>query len=138
MGYCSEEPSFFVKGGREGDPKWMEGRIVSVKGTHTYLVRVNGRIRYCHVEHLQKANQNEEHLQTANQSPCLDGTRLPQPAAALPIRPATQTTSAVPNTENTMVDYAISPSPRVESLPLRQSSRTTHEPKRFSDQDWSM
>ena len=128
----------FVKDGRGGDPKWMEGRIVSVKGTHTYLVRVNGRIRYCHVEHLQKANQNEEHLQTANQSPCLDGTRLPQPAAALPIRPATQTTSAVPNTENTMVDYAISPSPRVESLPLRQSSRTTHEPKRFSDQDWSM
>ena len=57
----------------------------------------------------------------------------PQPTAAMPIRPAAQTTSAVPNT-----DYDVSPSPRVESLPLRQSSRTTREPKRFSDQDWSM
>ena len=111
----------------------MEGRIVSVKGAHTYLVRIHGRLRCCHIEHLQKANQNEEHLQTANRSPRRDGTGQPQPTAAMPIRPAAQTTSAVPNT-----DYDVSPSPRVESLPLRQSSRTTREPKRFSDQDWSM
>ena len=104
---------------------------MSMKGAHTYLVRINGRIRYCHVEHLQKANQNEERLQTASQS-------QPRPTAAMPIRPAAQTTSAVPSTENTMADYDVSPSPRVESLPLRQSSRTTREPKRFSDQDWSM
>ena len=127
-----------LKMGNGGDPKWMEGRIVSVKGAHTYLVRVNGRIRYCHVEHLQNANRNEERLQTANQSPCYNGTSQPQPTVAMPIRSAALTNFAVPNTENTMVDYAIAPSPRVESLPLKQSSRTTHAPKRFSDQDWSM
>ena len=101
----------FVKDGRGGDPKWMEGRIVSVKGTHTYLVRVNGRVRYCHVEHLQNANRNEERLQTANQSPCYNGTSQPQPTVAMPIRSAALTNFAVPNTENTMADYNVSPSP---------------------------
>ena len=101
----------FVKDGRGGDLKWIEERIVSVKGTRTYLVRVNVRVRYCHVEHLQNANRNEERLQTANQSPCYNGTSQPQPTVAMPIRSAALTNFAVPNTENTMADYNVSPSP---------------------------
>ena len=40
----------------KGAPKWIAGRILRQKGPVSYLVQVDSRVRYCHVDHLLKRN----------------------------------------------------------------------------------
>ncbi len=43
---------------KAGIQKFVPGQIVQRKGPLTYLVRVDARVRFCHVDHLLKCGQN--------------------------------------------------------------------------------
>ena len=102
--------------------KWLPGLIQKVKGPLTYLVKIDNRIRYCHLDHLIK---DHSEMKSQDQLPILDSYPQPEKNLGSSI-PKAQIShqSSEPNFPSNM------PSPNIEKTD--QMSQVDHEPKTAS------
>ena len=125
----------FVRTVRGETVKWWQGTIKSVKSPMTYLVLVNGQVRFVHVDHLRRSFQ-----ECRSEMPFEARVSLPHDAdvcdASVPCEPPmvqaghadTQSSDVA---SNTSPHPAYSGSPTDVGVALRRSTRTRRPPDRF-------
>ena len=86
-----------VKNHQGGKMKWILGRVIRRLGPLNYLVRVDGRTRYVHVEHLRAAR--EEGNDSDDETNIAETTLLPElshlPTITIPHLPVSESASGM-------------------------------------------
>jgi hypothetical protein len=124
----------FVKEGRGRGPKWREGWVVKIRGTHSYMVNVGGRVRCCHVDHLEKARRENIESENLGQQPEKSMVwPVPVTSAAMQ-QPREDQEHLEPTSTNTADDAVPSPVESSSYQPLRRSTRTVTRPKRYIEE----